>query len=139
MSAEGVVTMKIRAPKVGRSIEVSRDFGASLEDTVELFGAETVHNAAVQQLVIRCQAASRSALETLNDKDDPNSGFMYSEDEAADIASTYMPGVRRATGGASLEKAKATVSEAVAKGTMTIEELEARIKELRAQKAEQEE
>lgn len=138
MSAEGV-TIKASAPKLGRTVEFVRNFGGNLEELVSNMGAETVYNMALQQTVIRCQAAVRSALEAHVDAKDPDSALRYTDDEAIAIGQEYMPGAQRRDTGVTRQKAADTVAAAIAKGTLTLEELEARIAALRAEQGADEE
>jgi hypothetical protein len=82
-------TINVRSPKTGRSIEFSRDFGDSLEQSAEMFGAEIVHGIFVSQAVIRSQSAARALL----DKED------MSAEQAIEAGGTYTPGAARKAAG----------------------------------------
>jgi hypothetical protein len=78
-------TITVRSNKTDREIEFTRDFGGTIEESVELFGAETVHAVFVAQATIRAQGAARSVLDNAE----------KSTDEAINAGNTYTPGVVR--------------------------------------------
>jgi len=99
--------INVTSNKTDRAISFNKDFGESLEKSVELFGEEVVHSIFVAQAVIRCQSAARGVLD--NEK--------KTEDEAVAAGQGYTPGiVRRAAGG---QSAMNKVLEAVAGGKLS--------------------
>ena len=56
-------TITVRSNKTDREIEFTRDFGGTIEESVNLFGAEVVHAVFVAQATIRAQGAARSVLD----------------------------------------------------------------------------
>jgi hypothetical protein len=135
MSSEGSVKITATAPKIGRSISFTREFGNNLTELSANLTEPVVYNLAMQQLVIRTQAAARSALEALKDKADPDLGYRYTDEEAIDIGMNYVPGVSRGGGGGgvTIQKVRDKVASELAKGTLSLEELQALVAAKRAE------
>ena len=55
--------VKIKSSKAGRAVSADFDFGATLDETVEIFGVKVVHGRAVQKLKIAVQDYGRGLLE----------------------------------------------------------------------------
>ena len=83
------ITITVKSPKTDREVEFVRDFGSTIEESVELFGADVVHSIFIAQATIRAQGSARTVL----DKDDK------SADDAIKAGETYTPGVVRKGGG----------------------------------------
>ena len=81
-------TITVKSPKTGREVEFVRDFGSSIEEAIEMFGAEVVLSTFVSQATIRAQGAARTVLNS-EDK---------SADDAIRAGETYTPGVVRKSG-----------------------------------------
>jgi len=78
-------TITVRSNKTDRDIEFTRDFGSSLEESAQLFGAEVVHSIFCAQATIRAQGAARSVLDSAD----------KSTDDAIAAGQAYTPGVVR--------------------------------------------
>jgi len=64
------MTVNARTTKSERVVSASYDFGATLAESVELFGENVVHGVFIDQAVIRLQALLRRCIEDeVGDKD----------------------------------------------------------------------
>ena len=105
-------TITVKSPKTGREVSFERDFGSTVEESVQLFGAEVVHSVFTAQATIRAQGAARSVL----DKDDK------STEEAVKAGETYTPGgVRR--GGGSKKDPFSVLAAKINSGQLSQEEI----------------
>jgi hypothetical protein len=82
-------TITVKSPKTDREVEFTRDFGSTIEESIDMFGAEVVHTTFVSQATIRAQGAARTVLNS-DDK---------SADDAIKAGETYTPGVVRKSAG----------------------------------------
>jgi len=62
--ATGLVTIKAKAPKIGKEVEFKRDLGLNLKDAVKKYGEEVVFNYFQNEAITRCQNVVRNALMT---------------------------------------------------------------------------
>lgn len=67
---DGLKMVKVSAPSAGKKIEFMLDFGKDLNESLELYGEEVVHNRAVRSIKIEAQAAARSMLQAGKQEDD---------------------------------------------------------------------
>ena len=104
-------TITVRSNKTDREIEFTRDFGGTIEESVELFGAEVVHAVFVAQATIRAQGAARSVLDNAE----------KSTDDAINAGNTYTPGVVRRA--ASKKDPFFILAEKMNNGQLTQEEI----------------
>lgn len=118
-------TITVTNPKSNRTVEFEKDFGASLEEAVQIFGEAAVYSAFVAQAVIRTQAVVRAQL----GKED------VSDDDAIQYGLEYKLGERRPA--ATRAKAYDKVALALANGTMTMAQLQAYVEQKRAELAAQ--
>ena len=119
----GVVSIKVKSKKTDREVTFERNFGDTLEDSVALFGADTVHDTFVAQVVIRAQSAARNVLD-----DFANDGTVkFTSAQAIEAGVAYTPGVARARGGVSQRDPYATMVAKVVSGKMTAEEVMAEL------------
>ena len=77
-------TINVKSPKTGREVSFERDFGSSIEEAVEMFGADVVLSTFVSQATIRAQGAARTVLNS---------------EDAVKAGESYTPGVVRKSGG----------------------------------------
>jgi len=110
------ITINAKSPKTGREVSFVRDFGSTIEESVELFGSEVVHSIFQAQATIRAQGAARSVL----DKDDK------SPDEAVKAGETYTPGVVRKGGGSKKDPFK-VLAEKMISGQISKDEIMAEL------------
>ena len=82
-------TINVKSPMTGREVSFERDFGSSIEEAVEMFGAEVVLSTFVSQATIRAQGAARTVLNS----DDKR------PEAAVKAGESYTPGVVRKSGG----------------------------------------
>ena len=115
--------ISVKSNKTDREVTFERDFGSTLEQATEMFGADVVLNLFKQQAVIRAQAAARSVL------DNPEK----SVEDAAEAGANYVPGAKRVGGGGRKKTDPiAALKAQVASGEITAEEM---IEKLRAELA----
>ena len=118
------ITINVKSPKTDREVEFVRDFGSTIEESVELFGADVVHSIFLAQATIRAQGAARSVL----DKDDK------APDDAITAGETYTPGVvRRGTGGK--KDPFNVLAEKLSSGALTQEDILAELQKRMANNA----
>ena len=119
----GVVNVKVKSKKTDREVTFERNFGATLEDSVALFGADVVHDTFVAQVVIRAQSVARNMLD-----DFANDGTVkFTSAQAIEAGVAYTPGVARARGGVSQRDPYDTMVAKVVSGKMTAEEVMAEL------------
>ena len=106
----------MKSPKTGREITFDHNFGSTLEEAVEKFGAEGVHSVFAAQATIRAQGAARSVL----DKDDK------SAEDALNAGTTYVPGVVRRSGRAKSDPVDVLANK-VKSGEVSMEDLMAEL------------
>jgi hypothetical protein len=114
--AAGEIEVEVRSPKTDRSVSFVRNFGETLEQAAEMFGAEVVHSVFVAQAVIRAQGAARSVL------DNAEKGG----EDAVSAGQAYTPGVVRRSG-KKKEDAFDTLAKKVQSGELTQEMLMAEL------------
>tara|TARA_R100000900_G_scaffold121927_1_gene96458 strand:- start:15 stop:377 length:363 start_codon:yes stop_codon:yes gene_type:complete len=110
------ITITAKSPKTGREVEFVRDFGSSIEEAVELFGADVVLSTFVSQATIRAQGAARTVLNS-DDK---------SADEAIKAGETYTPGVVRKGGGSKKDPFK-LLAEKMVSGQLSKDDIMAEL------------
>jgi hypothetical protein len=128
-------TISVTSKKTGRTVEFERNFGETIEQAVELFGAEVVLSVFTAQCVIRAQGAARNVLDRMDEQGNPTA----SEDDAIAAGEAYKPGVVRRSGAKKADPVE-TVLNAIASGDMSDEqynEFIKRLKETAAAKAAQ--
>lgn len=86
----GVKEISVKAPKVERNFESTYDFGATLEEAVELFGEDVVFAGFVSSGVIDAQNFIRLRLE----KKTEEGGFSYSDDAISADFAEWKPGIK---------------------------------------------
>ena len=118
------ITITAKSPKTGREVEFVRDFGSTIDESVELFGSEVVHSIFIAQATIRAQGAARTVL----DKDDK------SADDAITAGETYTPGVVR-RGGNSKKDPFNVLAEKMNSGQLTQEDILAELQKRMANNA----
>jgi len=119
--------ISVRSPKTQRSVTLSRNFGATLAEAVDMFGEECVFGIYHRQVKIACQQRVRSALDAKNE----DGSLKYTEDEAIQAGLEFDPTVVRKGGGPRkdpLEKLK----EDVKNGKRSKEDLRAAIEAMLA-------
>lgn len=99
--AEIKVSAAIPEGKEGgpRTVEVMYDFGANIEEMVELFGEQSVYANAQAQMKVGLQAAMRRAITP--DKE----GKVSTDEEVAEMAKSWTPGDRTVTRKSNVDKA----------------------------------
>jgi hypothetical protein len=113
----GVVEITAKSPKTDREVTFKRNFGATLEEAVQMFGAEVVHSVFAAQAVIRAQGAARTSLDK----------FDTSTDDAIKAGESYTPGVVRRGGGGSKKDPFVVLAERMKSGELTQEQLMAEL------------
>lgn len=120
----------VKSPKTDREVTFTRDFGSTVAESIELYGENVVFSIFESQAIIRAQAAARTCLDKLT----PDGLAAHTVDEAITAGEAYTPGVStRAVRGTGKKKAYSVVAEAVADGSMTMEQLQQLIAEKKAQ------
>ena len=109
----GVVEITARSPKSDREVTFRRNFGANLDESTKLFGANVVHSVFVAQATIRAQSRARLILDSENGS------------TAAAIAAgeTYTPGVVRRGEGRTRANPFDVLAKKIASGELTQEQL----------------
>lgn len=103
-----MASFTVSAPKVDRKVELTYDFGGTVEAATEKFGAEIVYSNFEDSAVISLQAAVRRRLEATNE----DGSQKYSDADIEAFVAEYKPGVKAARSGVStLEKAKALLAK----------------------------
>jgi len=136
----GVTTIKTRSPKSGREVEFDRNLGATLAETVALFGEDVTHSMATAQIEIRIQGAVRSALDagygkgkdgnpTVTDEKSTNS-----PQEAIKAGQDHTPGVARKGGGGRKSDPFAKIAEKIDSGEMSEADVLKMVKEKLAER-----
>lgn len=111
--APGEHSIEVNSPKTDRSVAFVRNFGATIEESVEMFGAEVVHSVFTAQAIIRAQGAARTVL----DKGE-NGG-----EQAVEAGLAYTPGVVRRSAGGGKKDPFNVLAEKMKSGTLTEEQL----------------
>ncbi len=122
MTEESNNAIIVKSKKTGRAVEFSRSFGETLSEAAELYGEDVVLSMFTASAVIRAQAAARAVLERDGSTDD----------EAIEAGMTYTPGIIRRRGTSAKEKAFGAIKDALSDGSLSQEELTAKIAELQA-------
>ena len=113
----GVVEITAKSPKTDREVTFKRNFGATLEEAVQMFGAEVVHSVFAAQAVIRAQGAARTALDNVEN----------STEVALKAGESYTPGVVRRGGGGGKKDPFVVLAERMKSGELTQEQLMAEL------------
>ena len=124
----GEVDIITKSPASQRAVTIKRNLGATLAESVELFGEEVVHSHALAQIEIRIQGAVRNVLDSghkvKKDKDgnETKPGDQFSEEDAAKAGEEYTPGVQKRSGAPKKDPIQALKAK-VASGEMTKEQV----------------
>ena len=116
------MTINVKSPKTDREVSFERDFGSSIEEAVEMFGADVVLSTFVSQATIRAQGAARTVLNS-DDK---------GVDDAIKAGETYTPGVVRKSGGSKKDPYN-QLAEMINSGSVSQEDILAELQKRLAQ------
>jgi len=123
----GEVAITTKSPASQRQVTIKRNLGATLAESVELFGEEVVHSHALNQIEIRIQGAVRNVLDSghkvKKDKDgnETKPGEVFDEAAAEQAGLEYTPGVQKRT--ATKKDPIAALKAKVESGEMTREQV----------------
>ncbi len=107
-------TIEVKSKKTDRSVSFEKEFGASIEEALSMFGAEVVFSTFLAQCTIRAQNAARVVLDKA----------AFSKDQAIAAGVAYTPGViRKASPEKKKEAAYETIAAELRAGRMTLEQL----------------
>jgi hypothetical protein len=95
--------IKVSVPELEIDVTVQKNFGANLEESVDLFGEEVVHNTAVRQFKIGAQALVRAALKTKDSDGNVVPSNISQEDLQAKV-DAWTPGVIQRSGKSKVER-----------------------------------
>ena len=113
-SNDGIIKATYR--KTGAAVEFGKTFGATLQESVALYGEEVVHDYFTRQATIACQGRARAVLAA---------GGSRADAIAAGVA--FVPGVITRTRVA--RDPYAELAQQLASGTISMADLEAKLKE----------
>jgi|TARA_R100001086_G_scaffold151505_3_gene80545 hypothetical protein len=126
----GICGISVTSKKTGRTLTFERNFGATLDEATEMFGADVVLSVFHAQAVIRAQGVARSILDNEENSDD----------KALDAGLNYTPGVVRKGGGRAKKDPMRALAEHAVKAGISHEVLVQQMQEaLAALEAEEQE
>ena len=108
---EKVISAKAGTTDEAPSASVNYDFGETLAEAEELFGADVVFSRFVAAATVDIQALIRRHLKTPEDKDGNITGEAKSEEEIQAIVAEYKPGTSTRTRVSASEKAARAIDK----------------------------
>ena len=118
----GIVKVSVASKKTDREVEFERNFGSTLDEAAEMFGADVVLSVFQAQAVIRAQGAARSVLDAKSE----DGSATHSTQAAIDAGLSYTPGVSRRKTGTKKDPVQ-QLTNLVAQGELSIEDIVAQL------------